>query len=854
MDDNKVYGLVDYIVTYSKKYKSFLGWSVNTKNDGTQQHDVYFKADQIDNFNLHLDTPVFCEKNIYQIFSNDAIGFLPNDLIQVSVRDHKIYKYSLGERSTVLWEYSQIYDVEIPESCETTILQFNLSKKNLERQYIADSYSSSSMVVINTDQTLLVYFNCIFSMKNGMLISNKNYGKELVEFITLENNSERLVINCDSNVHKLIDPYQAYDEIDISNDFNKTSVITNLNRKIFIDNGNVCIRNGFDENKLQQLSNGNIYKNSIYSLSIFKIIQSMLKKIINQANITKKVADKVELKNNEYFLRPNDIHDEISLEHNKITSCYFKFSHILSFKLLNKQDLVLINMEAIKIIVLNKSFRSRYFWNNNEWNDIYKKFKKDHGGIYDINFVNEHYKPLIEKILKYEFDNSKHSILLPNFIGQNTDTDSKREIAEDFINDNLVSSKFGIEMLKIAIKENCDSVVRPIINNTIKSIKNYSVNSMTFISLNLPKLCDDYPDYIIKYISYTSIILSPFCNNIRNSKNTSIHSYTNIYIKKSHVDKNVFKSISSIYKWLIQHLRIIWHLRIKEEIQTVSFIVPFPKICVYQDDSKNNDHENQETKNDDTKSKIITLRKKMITGLKIIMMIPKSNSIWNEFLYKPKSILFCNIDSKHFYNWWNFAAIIDFKVFESFGIYFAIIIGVAKKVSPFLVLLFFIVLGYAQAFLIVLRSNITNDDNDNLFNWFPTSLLAVYKLITGDSGSLSSFTYPIGDYNKKEEYLLQKAKIIMEIELFYMSPCQRNNKKWFPDWIYYDIPVTEARKLINAFDNEQTVFNYPPLISEKLRNLVVLTDDNNKLENKIDKLTQQMEKLNQQMELLLKRN
>ncbi|CAB4411305.1 unnamed protein product [Rhizophagus irregularis] len=418
------------------------------------------------------------------------------------------------------------------------------------------------------------------------------------------------------------------------------------------------------------------------------------------------------------------------------------------------------------------------------------------------------------------------------------------------------------------------------------------------------------------------------------------------------------------------------------------------------------------------------------------MMIPKSYSIWNEFLYKPKSILFCNIDSNNFYNWWNFAAIIDFKwktfgrgyyyliwlfytifyvcyslastleqksipdfyfkllfiisiifgstflifeirqilwnyeiyfndiwnlfdvgayllpiitsiiwlinksqplwlmaisiillsfkfllffrVLEWYGIYFAIIIGVANRVFPFLVLLFFIVLGYAQAFFIVLRSNITNDDSNNLFNWFPTSLLAVYKLITGDSGSLSSFTYrenptmtvllvtftfftviylmnlfigllnlAIGDYNKKEEYLLQKAKIIMEVELFYMLPWQRNNKKWFPDWIYYDIPVTEARKLINAIDNKQTAFNYPPFISEKLRNLVVLTDDNNKLENQkeelkrimkyigvekdneeeqdseeehvglkqqMDKLALQMDKLNQQMELLLKRN
>ncbi|GBC23171.2 hypothetical protein GLOIN_2v1784920 [Rhizophagus irregularis DAOM 181602=DAOM 197198] len=1063
MDDtstyNEVYSSDDYVVTYSKEDKSFLGWSVNTKNNGPQQPDVYFKADQIEDLNLRLGTllskkilslygynkhwlidlnsdrtnnerflklkqPVDCEKNIYQFFSNDAIGFLPNDLIQVSVRNRKIYKYCLKDRpiNTVLWEYSQINDIEIPESlygqvknlrcticrtklflivkgCKTTILQFDLLKMNLERQYIANANSLSSMVVMNTNQTLLAYYCFIFSMKNGMLISYENYGEEPVEFITLKNNSERLVMNCYSNVHKLIDPYQAYDEIDISNDFNKTSVITKLNRKIFIDNGNVCVRNGSDENKLQQLSNEVIYRNSIYTSSVFNIIQSMFKEIIDRADI-KKVAspdDKIKLKNRdlyEYILRPNDIYDEISFEHNDIISCCIPFPHILSYKLLNNQDLIIISMEAIEIFaLLDKGFKNRYFWKNNDWNDIYKKFEKDRNSIYDINFVNEHYKPLIGRILKYEFNDSKDSIPLPNFMGQNTN--HRKTIAEDVISDNLVSSKFGIEMLKIAIKENCDSVVRPIINNTIESIQNYSVNSMTFISLNLPKLCDDYPDYIIKYISYTSIILSPFCNNIRNSKNTSIHSYTNIYIKESHMDKNVFKAISSIYKWLIQHLRI------KEEIQTVSFIVPFPQICVYQDDSKNNDHENHVNENNDHENENNDPENCDFNNNDYESHASKNNDHEN---HETENDDYENHDSKnndhenhsnHFYNWWNFAAIIDFKwetfgrvyyyliwlfytifyvcyslastlelsdfyfkllliisiifgstflifeirrilwnykiyfnnvwnlfdvgayllpvitsifwlidksqplwlmaisiillsfkfllffrVIESFGIYFAIIIGVAKRVFPFLVLLFFIVLGYAQAFFIVLKSNITNDGSDNLFNWFPTSLLAVYKLITGDSGSLSSFTYreyptmtvllvtftfftviylmnlfigllnlAIGDYNKKEEYLLQKAKIIMEIELFYMLPWQRNNKKWFPNWIYYDLPVTEARKLINAIDNEQTVFNYPPLISEELRNLVVLADDNNKLENKID---QTKEELKQQMEFIMK--
>ena len=95
-----------------------------------------------------------------------------------------------------------------------------------------------------------------------------------------------------------------------------------------------------------------------------------------------------------------------------------------------------------------------------------------------------------------------------------------------------------------------------------------------------------------------------------------------------------------------------------------------------------------------------------------------------------------------------------FRVFQSYGIYFAIIIGVAQKVFSFLVILFIIVLGFAQAFFILLRStdpkdltttygsfksNETTptliqlpDSNTNMFEWFPTSLLAMYLFLTGN--------------------------------------------------------------------------------------------------------------------------
>jgi hypothetical protein len=114
-----------------------------------------------------------------------------------------------------------------------------------------------------------------------------------------------------------------------------------------------------------------------------------------------------------------------------------------------------------------------------------------------------------------------------------------------------------------------------------------------------------------------------------------------------------------------------------------------------------------------------------------------------------------------------------FQIHQSFGIYFAIIFGVAKRVFPFLVVLFFFILGFAHAFFITLKStkdfslnypafddneknpwnlatkyySVNSDgtissnptliqspnSNTNMFNWFPTSLLAMYLILTGNN-------------------------------------------------------------------------------------------------------------------------
>jgi hypothetical protein len=48
------------------------------------------------------------------------------------------------------------------------------------------------------------------------------------------------------------------------------------------------------------------------------------------------------------------------------------------------------------------------------------------------------------------------------------------------------------------------------------------------------------------------------------------------------------------------------------------------------------------------------------------------------------------------------------------------------------------------------------------------------------------------------------------------------------------------------------VFNYPPIISGRLRELVVLTDDNNKLEKKIDQTKKELTKQNDELKQHIK--
>ncbi|PKY57319.1 hypothetical protein RhiirA4_509646 [Rhizophagus irregularis] len=907
MDDTHIYNAKygpihdDYIVTYSYNDNSFLGWLVNNEENGPQQPDVYYKPDRPEVF-VNSSSYVLCKKILsLRTFSENlkfnwlidlsgkrflklknpiGIGFLFNgDLIQVSPNNRKIYKYSLKDmpKNTDPWEYSQIYDIEIPENFYdqftnmdcfirqtklflivrkknrgTLILQFDLFTMNLERHHnshIEVTYPNE--VIMNKNQTLLAIGSSsdiyIFSMENGMLILRLVWPDVPVGFITLKNNSERLVIRR-SGEYKLIDPYQTYDESDISDDFNdknnsdknnnsggfcfnyknnsggfgfsdknnssgfgfndknnsdknnsggfnnrNKNVITKSNRKIFIDDiDNICvITNWLDENKLQQISD----HNSIYTLSTFKFIQSMLNKI-NEEDINK-IASSKEIIIKDVVRTDNDLcqliidkNNDLLLRRGIYSYTKYGIPYILSFKLLDDQNLVLIGMRGIYIYTIELTHLTlRYFWYNDEWKNIYSIYRNDHRddddtddaddtddnddtddtddnddieNTYDIDFINKNYMPLFKKILNNEFNDSKFSIPLSKFI------DGGNSIIEDIAKDKLALSLFGLESLKTAIDKLKYREIEKLAIAIIEDVAGFSKFGLEIFRIAINKKYNN----IIRRIIENATGFSKFGLEMLR---ISINERCNDVVQQI-IDK-IIKSIKDEHLW------------IREEIQTISFIVPFQQICVYQDDSKNNDHGN------------------ILNNTTTLIQPPNSNT--------------------------------------------------------------------------------------NLFNWFPTSLLAVYKIITGDSGSLSPWTFrenptmtvllvaftfftviylmnlfigllnlAIGDYNKEEEFLLQKAQIIMEIELFYMLPWQKhNNKEWFPDWIFYDIPVTEVRKLINAIDNDKTEFNYYlPFISKELRELVVIKDEVrdeklNELENKTkEELKQQIDEVKQQINEVKQQN
>ncbi|PKK71495.1 hypothetical protein RhiirC2_828062 [Rhizophagus irregularis] len=127
------------------------------------------------------------------------------------------------------------------------------------------------------------------------------------------------------------------------------------------------------------------------------------------------------------------------------------------------------------------------------------------------------------------------------------------------------------------------------------------------------------------------------------------------------------------------------------------------------------------------------------------------------------------------------------------------------------------------------------DENTNMFTDYKTALFAVYLFLTGDTSALTNkweykenpalviyillFSFLIVIYlmnlfigllnmaiekeNNRVSYLVQKAEILADIEMFYMLPHTRRREDWFPtNAIYYYADIVKTRKMIKELISE----------------------------------------------------
>ncbi|EXX62512.1 hypothetical protein GLOIN_2v502738 [Rhizophagus irregularis DAOM 181602=DAOM 197198] len=140
------------------------------------------------------------------------------------------------------------------------------------------------------------------------------------------------------------------------------------------------------------------------------------------------------------------------------------------------------------------------------------------------------------------------------------------------------------------------------------------------------------------------------------------------------------------------------------------------------------------------------------------------------------------------------------------------------------------------------------------------ALFAVYLFLTGDSRALSNWTYNdnstlailvvlfsllivvylmnlfirllnIAIEKDKVSYLIQKAEIIAEIELFYLLPHQRRWYAWFPEVIHYYASVDKTREKIKEMISKgEWKTEFPELKQNLLNELAIQSVDENSLQ------------------------
>ncbi|CAB4415154.1 unnamed protein product [Rhizophagus irregularis] len=119
----------------------------------------------------------------------------------------------------------------------------------------------------------------------------------------------------------------------------------------------------------------------------------------------------------------------------------------------------------------------------------------------------------------------------------------------------------------------------------------------------------------------------------------------------------------------------------------------------------------------------------------------------------------------------------------------------------------------------------------------------MYEFLTGDSGAFSNCN-AIEESNNRVSYLIQKAEILVEIELFYLLPFQRRWDDWFPKVMYYYANVDKTREKIKELikNDEWESKNLQELKEKLLKKLIIENVTKPVDENTLQKSLKEMKK------------
>ncbi|CAI2166724.1 1015_t:CDS:10 [Funneliformis geosporum] len=500
----------------------------------------------------------------------------------------------------------------------------------------------------------------------------------------------------------------------------------------------------------------------------------------------------------------------------------------------------------------------------------------------------------------------------------------------NIINELLCSRKYLVEMsdeiIDYAIEQNKSRLLDSCLNKlnevlTEDNTTNYRICGL--ITKHLPRLYLYFPTYYTKFISDTTFIPNPYIIEYYVSDKIKLFGYTtNVHAFQ------VYNCRESDVIQLISQISRVFQKKVRTKNKAINFVhdyhylkellIPNHNIFVTLIDQTFYDSWNAEALLNFKWNTFGRFYYFLIWGFFTMFLLsfgigsiqPYNLSGIRKDISKiygidlaanifPVYTAFVWLYNDHTPNLWlisisnlflHFKFITYLRALDYFGSNFTIIIGVAKRILSFLLILFFIIVGFAHAFYIILSTEQSLSHGDIMdmdmgpydfnniptynevkkngdigdiafievpaespFESYPSTLLAMYMFLTVDPSSLgSSWKYKqtpfiaallimfsflivvylmnlfIGLLNLEIEenrthslFMLEKAKILAEIELFLLLPNQRRWQHWFPDVIFYDISIENVQRRINDMDKNPASYS-SQYISEKLRSLAEL--------------------------------